>query len=205
MQKNKNTQSLHAAAPPCLFLHLDRSENLPHTSPSKNERRCVADASNGPLNFKSKIWKTLQSLDNPCCMLPSRTPLEKRSKKKQGLISLELVNREGNRNNSDTLPTHCPCLLPFNSCLYHFLSLGCSPLLSSFFNFFSFPITWVHKSSCPFLSAINYRLLIRQWGGKSMSVQVCFNLTEDFMIERCKLIGFLTGCWDRIAMLSKKD
>lgn len=38
-----------------------------------------------------------------------------------------------------------------------------------------------------------------------MSVQVCFNLTEDFMIERCKLIGFLTGCWDRIATLSKRD
>lgn len=38
-----------------------------------------------------------------------------------------------------------------------------------------------------------------------MSVQVCFNLTEDVMIDRCKLIGFLTGCLDKIATLSKRD
>lgn len=36
-----------------------------------------------------------------------------------------------------------------------------------------------------------------------MSVQVCFNRTEDFMIERRKLIGFLTGCLDQIAGPSK--
>lgn len=52
-KKHKNARS--PAAPPCLFLHLDRSETLPRTSPSKNERRCVADTSNAPLNFKSKI------------------------------------------------------------------------------------------------------------------------------------------------------
>lgn len=90
----------------------------------------------------------------------------------------------------------------FNSCLYHFLLLGCSPLLSTLF--FSANYLSAQKPF-PIWSAINYRLLIRQRGGKSMSVQVCFNPTEDFMIERCKLIGFLTGCLDEIARLLKRD
>ena len=165
--------------------------------PYKNEKRCVADTSNAPLNFKSRYerhprpWMTCVA----CC--PARTPLGKCP-----TLSLDLVKGEMRRNGSNTQLTPCPCLLPFNSCLYRLSSLGCSPLLSPLYFFSNYLSA---QKLLPIWSAINYRLLIRQRGGKSMSVQVCFNLTEDFMIERCKLIGFLTGCLDKIATLSKRD
>lgn len=81
-----------------------------------------------------------------------------------------------------------------------FLVAWLLPSLVSLSYFFSNYLS--AQKRLPIWSAINYRLLIRQRGGKSMSVQVCFNLTEDFMIERRKLIGFLTGC--QIATLSKE-
>lgn len=146
------------------------------------------DTSNTPLKFNQK-----RNWDKLCCSLPhwdSNTYFE---------LSQGRNEQKRLKHPAHTLPLVCyPLIHAFIVTRRLVAPLCCLPYIF-FSNYLS-----AQKPS-PIWSAINYRLLISQWGGESMSVQVCFNLTEDFMIEGCKLIGFLTVCLDKTARLSKRD
>lgn len=133
----------------------------------------------------------------------SGTPLEN-----DRLLSLDLVKGRISINGSNSQLTPFPCRYLL---IHAFIASrrlaalpSCLPYIGdrSIYIYF-FPNYSSAQKPSPTWSAINYCLLIRRRGGKSMSVQVCFNRTEDFMIERRKLIGFLTGCLDQIAGPSK--